>query len=47
MSQVLERFYLNRETENNNQYQIATSKQKKTMELGHISAWYPTTYFTG
>ena len=35
---VIEWFYLTRETNTNNYCKIATSKQKKTMELVHNSA---------
>ena len=37
-SVLLEWFYLNHETDNNNLCKIATNKQKKTMELVHNSA---------
>ena len=32
---ILQWFYLNRETDNSNQWKIATNKQKKTVELVH------------
>jgi len=35
---IIERFYLTRETDNNNYYKIASNKQKKTIELVHNSA---------
>ena len=38
---------LDPETDTNNYYNIATSKQNKTMELVYSSAWYSTTCFTG
>ena len=44
---VLERFYLTRETVNNNQCKLAINKQKKTIELVHNSVQYSTTYFSG
>ena len=46
---MVERIYLTRETENNDWCKLATSKQKKTMELVHSYAYYSTTYlcFTG
>ena len=37
---IIEWFYLNRETDNNNWCNIATNKQKKTIELVHNSVWY-------
>ena len=39
------RLNMTRETDTNNQSKIAssTSKQKKTIELFHDSAWYSTT----
>ena len=35
---IIERFYLTRETDNNNYCKIASNKQKKTIELVHNSA---------
>ena len=44
-STILQKFYLTRETDTNNYCKIATSKQKKTMELVHNSEKFSTTYF--
>ena len=44
-STILQMFYLTSETETNNYYKIATSKQKKALELVHNSEKFSTTYF--
>ena len=44
-STILQMFYLTSETETNNYCKIATSKQKKALELVHNSEKFSTTYF--
>ena len=44
----LERFYLTRETVNNNyMWHKIAKKKKKTIAIVHYSTWYSTTFFMG